>query len=77
MQREWIGRVSLTVGVLTALAWFLVFVLLVHVHYQPAEHVHWDGVAIGAVVFFFLGWGLVRFAARTPPEPRKEDENDY
>lgn len=77
MQKEWIGRVSLVVGLAAALAWCLVFVLLVFRHHQPAKHVHWDRVAIGAAISFVVGWGLVRFAARVPPEPRKERDDDY
>jgi len=77
MERGWIARVSLAVGLAAALAWGLVFVMLVQFHHQPAEHVHWDRVAIGAAVAFVAGWGLVRIAARTPPEPKKENDEEY
>ena len=75
MQKEWITRVSLVVGLLAAIAWCLVFVMLVVRHHQPSKHVHWDRVAIGAVVSFVVGWGAVRFATRTPPDPRKDSDD--
>jgi len=75
MQKGWVRRTSLIVGLLAAAAWCLVFVVLVLRHHQRPEHVHWDRVAIGAAVAFVAGWGLVRFAARVPPQPQKKDDD--
>ena len=75
MQKESITRIGLIVGLLAAIAWCLVFVMLVLRHHQPANQVHWERVAIGSVVAFVVGWGAVRFTARTPPETRKDSDD--
>jgi len=75
MLKEWLGPISFAAGLLAAVAWCLVFVVLVFFHYQPAKHVHWDRVAIGAAIAFLVGWGLMRFAARQPTERRKEEDD--
>lgn len=77
MSKQWIGPVSLVVGLLTALAWLAVFGFGVLFHGHNPKHIHWDHVAVGAVLSFIVGWGLVRLAARVPPEPRKEEDFDY
>ena len=76
MSKHWIWPVSLVVGLLTALACLAVFPFGVVFHGHDPKHFHWGRIAVGAVISFIVGWGLMRLAARVPPEPRKEEGFD-
>jgi hypothetical protein len=75
MQKGWTERIALVVGLLSALAWYAVFGYGIFVHGHKPRNIHWDHVAIGAVISFIVGWGLIRLAARVPRERPKEEDD--
>ena len=61
MRKKRIGRISLGIGLLFAMAWYVVFVWNAFEYHDP--HIHWGQVNVAALISFVAGWCLVHLAA--------------
>lgn len=57
-------RSGIIIGLLCALAWYLVFGFIVWFHYDSPTHIYWGHVTLGAVISFLVGWGAVSLIGR-------------
>jgi len=60
MRRQRIKRISLGIGLLCAMAWYLVFGWKALEYHDP--HIDWGQVHVAALISFVAGWSLVRVA---------------
>lgn len=56
MRRGGTRRLGLAVGLLSGLAWYLVFGFEVIFHHQD-PHIDWGEVSVAALLSFVVGWG--------------------
>jgi hypothetical protein len=61
MRKERIRKLSLGIGLLCAMAWYLVFGWDAFEYHDP--HIDWSEVSVAALISFVAGWGLVHLAA--------------
>jgi hypothetical protein len=68
MKRTRVTLSGFVLGLLCALAWYLVFGLGIIFHLDYPSHIHWGRVTIAAAVSFVTGWSVVRLIGRLGPE---------
>lgn len=61
MRRERIRPISIVVGLLCAMAWYLVFGWNAFHYHDP--HINWRHVNVAALISFVAGWCIVHLAA--------------
>jgi hypothetical protein len=68
MGKERITLSGIALGLLCALAWYVVFGIGVLFHLDYPTHIYWGRVTIAAAISFVAGWAVVQLIGRLGSE---------